>query len=72
MRVIYSDASYEVSDPNPAKLGLVCFDRLLANPWGLAAVVENSELACLLFRLQQITACEMLHRFTFWLAILTL
>ena len=53
-------ASYEVSDPNPARLGLVCFDQLLAKPLGLAAVVEESKLACLLFQFQQITACEKL------------
>ena len=60
LSLIYSDASYEVSEPNPAKLGLVCFDQGCAKPLGLAAIVEDSELACLLFRLQQITACEML------------
>ena len=58
--VIYSDASYEISDPFPARLGLVYFDDSGSTPLGLAAVVSHTELSALQCRMQQITACEMM------------
>ena len=58
--VIYSDASYEISDPFPARLGLVYFDDSGSKPLGLAAVVSHTELSALQCRMQQITACEMM------------
>ena len=57
---VYSDASYEAMQAEPAKLGAVVFSPSLSKPRAFAAVMPESEMKCLLDRKQQITPREAL------------
>jgi hypothetical protein len=58
--IIYTDASLELKEDPPCRMGAVIFSERLQRPKGYTAVLPNSALSALKIRKQQITPCETL------------